>query len=179
VVEYITEDGLFSIDLALRPPPGQTAQPAATVANAELDANGSSPSSNGSGGGGTRLATPSEPQYNGAEECQVRRCHLGSTAYSHRRHTSWWRICTCCTYARELHDSLCVHKATPGQLHGHMHAQDLRPRILGCQPHDPLQRLPPLASRPQRSEEAVSNAIVPPKCAGFLHRDAAVHPAAA
>ena len=73
VVEYITEDGLFSIDLALRPPPGQTGQPAAAVANAEPQANDSIHSSNGSS------SMPAEPQHDGAQEHQVRRCQ------THRR----------------------------------------------------------------------------------------------
>lgn len=79
MVEYITADGLFSIDLALRPPPAleQSAQPAAAAINAQIHANGSGQSSSvssGSSKGSIRVAAELDAGEgpNGAQEHQVR-----------------------------------------------------------------------------------------------------------
>jgi hypothetical protein len=67
----------------------------------------------------------------------------------------------------------CTRPHPPPDKSSFVAVQDLRPRIVGCQPHDPLQQQPPpLAARPQRSEEAVSDADVPPRCAAILLTDA-------
>ena len=60
MVEYITADGLFSIDLALRPPPAQeqSTQPDAATADVRIHANGRGQSSDvgsGSSEGSTRV----------------------------------------------------------------------------------------------------------------------------
>ena len=83
MVEYITAYGLFSIDLALRPPPAldQSAQPAAAAADARAHVNGSgqssvssvsSGSSEGSSKATSDLAAGDGPD--GRQEHQVRTC---------------------------------------------------------------------------------------------------------
>jgi hypothetical protein len=84
VVEYITEDGLFSIDLALRPPPGQeqTVQPAAPAVDAQAHFDGSTYSSDVGRSGGSADAV-AELAADGAQEGQVRTCDNDNTTKVH------------------------------------------------------------------------------------------------
>lgn len=80
MVEYITADGLFSIDLALRPPPtlDQSAQPAAAAADARAHANdsGQSSVSSVSSEGHTKATSDlaAGDGVDGRQEHQVRTC---------------------------------------------------------------------------------------------------------
>jgi hypothetical protein len=109
VVEYITADGLFSIDLALRPQQAQeqSTQPAAATADARIHANGSEQSSDiGSGSSNGSASVTAELEAgdgaDGAQEHQVRACEATKmdvccVRFAHFLVTAKCRTCSTCT----------------------------------------------------------------------------------